>query len=52
MLKTLQACLFSNLCDGPVRTPAAYEEQASKTVESLVVGVWEHFLLWGLLIKP
>lgn len=42
----------SNLCNGPVRTPAAYEEQASKTVERLVVGVWDHLLLWGLLIKP
>ena len=44
--------VFTNLCDGSVRTPAAYEEQASKTVESLVVGVWNHLLLWSLLIKP
>lgn len=40
------------LCDGPVRTPAAYEEQPSKTVKRLVIGVWDYFLLWGLLVKP
>lgn len=47
---TTQRC--SDLRDGPVGTPAAYEEKASKTVESLVVGVWDHLLLWGLVIKP
>lgn len=47
---TTQRC--SDLRNGPVGTPAAYEEKASKTVESLVVGVWDHLLLWGLVIKP
>lgn len=48
----LQSYSRSDLRDGPVRTPAADEEQASKTVEGLVVVVWQHLLLWGVLIKP
>lgn len=44
-------CLF-NLCNGPIRTPAAYEEQSSETIQGLIVGVGDHFLLWSLLIKP
>lgn len=48
----LQSYSRADLRDGPVRTPAADEEQASKAVEGLVVVVWEHLLLWGVLIKP
>lgn len=44
--------VLSNLCDGPVGTPAANEEQASKTVQGLVVRVWQHLLLGGLLVEP
>lgn len=44
--------MFCNLCNGPVGTPAAYEEQASETVQGLIVGVGQHLLLGGLLVKP
>lgn len=41
-----------HLSNGPVGTPAAYDQQASKRVESLVVVVRERLLLRGILVKP
>lgn len=46
------AHVWSHLCDGPVGTPAADEKQASETIESLVVGVWDGLLLRGLGVEP
>lgn len=46
------SCDSRNLSDGPVRTPAADEEQASEAVQGLVVVVWEHLLLRGVPIEP
>lgn len=40
------------LCDGPVWAPGAYEQQAVETVQGLVIGIRDHLLLRGLLIKP
>lgn len=44
--------LFSDLCDGPVGTPAANEQEASEAIQALVVRVWDELLLWCLVVKP
>lgn len=50
--KYTKTCLFFYLSDGPVGTPASYQEQSPKAVERLIIGVRNHLLLWGFLIKP
>lgn len=44
--------VHSYLSDGSIWTPGSNKEQPPKTVQSLVICIWDWFFLWCLSIKP